>query len=377
MGYMTRAEIWEEKPNWLDDRLYPPTESRTSRIGRYRQLQAWFRDAQLRVAPGVPLGKEAPANLLDREQVIAQPDLNFLHPESYRHALERAVLAQFEGGELKADRLFHNMLSSMPMCFNLFGAMRAEKRSFLPVFRVLFDAEATEISDIICEWAPRPEFGIGDHSAFDAVVFYKAGAEDRFYAIETKYTEPFSPSDRYRASQPGKRYREATTDSGWFIDPNAVLDESTDRKPGQLWRSKTNQLWRNLLLAAWFGQVGDRGNGSIAVVALADDAGADAAYRAIQDQLKADYKTRLRLISLEEINRVTWEAAPELRWWAHWFRTRYIDWWMPRSHAARSMDWPQPHLPVFGRALEESVAEAKAVDWTPEEWVDPRDLLDS
>ena len=177
---MTREQIWQEKPTWLDDRIYPPNESRTSRIGRYRQLQAWFRDAQLRVAPGVPVGKEAPANLLDREQVITQPDLNFLHPEAYRHALERAVVAQFEGGELKADRLFHNMLSSMPMCFNLFAAMRAEKPSFLPVFQELFDADATEIVDIVCEWAPRPEFGVGDHSAFDAVVFYKAGAEERF-----------------------------------------------------------------------------------------------------------------------------------------------------------------------------------------------------
>ena len=371
MAYLTREQIRHERPNWLDDRLYPANESRTSRIGRYRQLQAWFRDVQLGAAPGVPQGSEAQANLLDREQIIAQPDLNFLHPEAYQHALERAVLVQLEGGELKVDRLFRNMLSSMPMCFNLFGSMRAEKRSYLPVFRRLFDMEATEITDIVCEWAPRPEFGIGDHSAFDAIVFYKAGTDDRFYAIETKYTEPFSPSEKYKASQPGKRYAAATTDTGWFDNPHAVLNEDSDRKPGQLWRSKTNQLWRNVMLAAWFGEVGNKGRGSVAVVALADDTGAKVAHDLVRAQLSQDHRTRLRLISLEDINKATWDLAPDLRWWAFWFRTRYLDWWLPRSHMPRSLDWPQPVFPRLGRPLSQSVEVAQVDTSWVDDWVSP------
>ena len=152
---------------------------------------------------------------------------------------------------------------------------------------------------------------------------------------------------------------------------------AVEKLPGQLWRSKTNQLWRNLMLAAWFGKVGHRGSASVAVVALASDPGATTAYELLHEQLVDEHKSHLRLISLEDINKTTWEKAPELRWWAHWFRTRYLDWWMPRSHMARSTDWPQQHMPVFGRSLQDSVAVAQAVDWWPDEWVHPDDLLDS
>lgn len=51
--------------------------------------------------------------------------MNFLNEDAVQHAEQRAVEVAREGGTLDPDHLFENLLSSMLMCFNLFGALRS------------------------------------------------------------------------------------------------------------------------------------------------------------------------------------------------------------------------------------------------------------
>lgn len=240
---------------------------------------------------------------------------------------------------MEPQRLFHNMLSSMPMCFNLFGAMR-EEPAFLLVFKQLFDPRATAITDIVCEWAPTdPGARLGDRTAFDAIVLYETADGAAFCGIETKYTEPFS----HRAYEPtsSNRYREVTHESGWFATPASALES--------LQQSSANQLWRNTMLAARVDQHGSYGRGSLAVVALGDDPGVAKARKVVTSSLTDTHIDRLRFVSLEDILRVTEELAPALSWWATSFRRRYLDLSLPAGlspHAGRD-----PLGPVVGRSI--------------------------
>jgi len=244
---------------WDSPALFPRKEPQ--RVAHYRRLQSWYRERVLHVRPG-PYGRYlALGSYLHSQDVAASPGLNFLSEAAQAHAEQRITEVRAEGGSLDPVRLRQNMLSSMPLCFNLFGTMRAEA-DFFGVFQQLFDPAAIAITEVVCEWAPQPpsQF-LGDRTAFDAVVFYETAVGPRFCGIETKYTEPFSAT-----LYDTQRYRDVTRDCGWFNNP--------DQAGADLKHPKSNQLWRNLMLAAAVEVNGRNLLGSVAVVALADDPGA-------------------------------------------------------------------------------------------------------
>ncbi|MDF2094289.1 hypothetical protein P0Y31_18245 [Knoellia sp. 3-2P3] len=284
---------------------------------------------------------------LHPDAVSEQRDLNFLHPNAHEHAEQRSRQVQDEGGSLEPKRLFHNMLSSMPMCFNLFGAMRGEDE-FLLLFQRLFDARATAIVDIVCEWTPPDRNGqLGDRTAFDAVVLYETAGGPAFCGIETKYTEPFSQ----KIYEPSRynHYREVTHESGWFAAPTADIEV--------LQSPSANQLWRNTMLAARLDQHQSHGRGSLAVVALAGDPGVRKARDIVSPTLSESHADRLHYVTLEDILEVTEQLAPELAWWATSFRRRYIDFTLP--HLPADVAGRDPLGPVMGRSIVDTAALAR------------------
>lgn len=251
-------------PAWDDPKIFPVSEP--SRIAKYRRHQSWYRECVLRADAGKFMSYDPLGSYLGEGEVAARPDLNFLTAEAAAHAVERAAIVKSEGGALDPVRSRHNMLSSMPMCFNLFGSLRGEP-AFLTLFQSVFDPAAVRIVDIACEYAPdRAGDYLGDRTAFDAVVCYETEAGRRFMGVETKYTEPFSAKE-YESD----RYTEVTRESGWFKDPESA---SSVMKT-----SKSNQLWRNVMLAASKEMKGSAGRGAVAVVALAGDPGSVAGCR--------------------------------------------------------------------------------------------------
>lgn len=293
-------------PAWDDPSIFPA--NARGRIAKYRRHQSWYRECVLQAEPGKFMTYDPLGSYLSKHAVESSPSLNFLTAEAEAHAVERAAVVRDEGGALDPVRLRQNLLSSMPLCFNLFGSLRGEP-AFLTLFQRVFDPAATRIINVMCEYAPQPpEDYLADRTAFDAVVFYETSAGLRFMGIETKYTEPFSAKEYETPT-----YNKVTANSGWFQDPETA--------PSVLKGSKSNQLWRNLMLAASLELAGTHGQGSVAVVALQDDPGATKAIKILREHLSD--QSRLVWAPIEALLDAA-DGVPELAEWSLAFRLRYV-----------------------------------------------------
>jgi hypothetical protein len=294
-------------PGWDSPDLRVASDSR--RTARYRLLQSWYRQTVLGVGAGTtsPVGRERlVGSRLRLQDVAKRRDLNFLDPKIADYAERRAVEVQREGGSLEPVRLFHNMLSSMPLCFNVFGMIRETPDAQLEFVRQLLDPTAVAVEMIECEWTPGA--GLGDRTAFDAAIITRhADASSHLIGIETKYTESFSPTE-YESDQ----YTHVHETSGWFRTGTA----------NGLTGKATNQLWRNCLLAAAAEHAGEYTTAAVVVVSLADDPGADAAIAGLTAAMTDP--SRCRLVSLERIVEAAKQIAP-LAAWASEFERRYLD----------------------------------------------------
>jgi hypothetical protein len=202
---------------------------------RMRRHQSWYRAHVLKVpyGPG-PTANEA--RLLGNMLTPADGQLgrNFVTPAIGELALERVRRG---GGAVEPYRLLHNMLSSQPMCFNLFAPLALDLTLARDLVGVMVPETIAAVTRVDLEWAPIPsDEYLGDRTAFDAAIEYVTTAGERcLLGIETKLTEPFSPGEYERES-----YRRWTNGprSPWRPEVRATLH-----------RSRTNQLWRDHLLA--------------------------------------------------------------------------------------------------------------------------------
>lgn len=325
----------DEQLDWDDEGLFV-RENRRRRT--YRRLQSWYRQERLGAPYGLMTARRPTAkrpavparpvgSLIDPAWAADNPGANFLPSSGFSDAIlayvaRREVEVRAAGGSLDPVRLRTNLLSSMPLCFNLFGALRAEPRSAAELLRRAFDldivglTQVAGIDGIECEWAPPRAAGIGDRTAFDAVVAYHDGdGRTCLLGVETKYTESFSTTQYGRPNDPKQARRRTSyarwTRSGWF-------------RPGaedRLYRPATNQLWRNVMLGAACQELPDVDRVDVAVVALHRDPHAIPALAGIRAELEDP--TILLDASLERICRLA-RGGP-FHEWAVAFEERYID----------------------------------------------------
>ena len=59
-------------------------------------------------------------------------------------------------GAVEEFRLMRNMLSSQPMCFNLFGKLALNHDMATDMVRTLWGAHVKRVTDVRFEWAPQP-----------------------------------------------------------------------------------------------------------------------------------------------------------------------------------------------------------------------------
>ena len=293
---------------WDDPSL--AVRSDTAWRAQYRRLQSWYRETVLCVPPGTDRRGITRANMLPDDAVAANPGLNFLDPAIAAYAHERASKVVSEGGTLEHDRFQRNMLSSMPLCFNLFGALRRHPKEAARGLASVLDLDIDEILDVEVEWAPEPEVHLGDRTAFDAFVRYRTGAgHSAFLGVETKYTEPFS-----RRQYASERYVAVTRDPASGFKPGA---ESRLADPA------TNQLWRNALLTHSLRSTDEFDDGHVVVLSCEGDGGAQAAITGLESELR-DPSALLRSATYEELVS-TFASEPDLSSWALEFRRRYLD----------------------------------------------------
>lgn len=290
---------------WADPSLQIASDS--ARTARYRALQSWYRQEVLGVLPGRNRRGRVIASMLPEEALIERPGLNFITPEAGANASKRAGEVSRTGGTLDEDRLRRNMLSSMPMCFNVFGSLR-EHPDLPQLLSEVFELDVFSIDLVECEWAPERTAHLHDRTAFDAFVAYKdSSGQSCLLAIETKYTEPFSQKEH-----DSQLYRQVTAGSGYF------REGASERLIGRA----TNQMWRMTMLGASMMNRGDFESGTVAVMSLADDRRARAAVDGVRAEVVDE--TFVKFAPLEDLVE-TAKRYQGLRGWGIDFATRYLD----------------------------------------------------
>ena len=148
-------------------------------------------------------------------------DANFLTKTAFESAKSRVLNPQ-PGQTLCVDRLFYDLLSSMPMCFNLFGELAKDLDLADRAVHEWWADVPGRVIDVRFEWSPgrwvRREYGdeyLGNRSAFDVAFEMDMGdGTHGVLGVETKYHEhcekPSKPSADYRC----RRYKEVALESG-------------------------------------------------------------------------------------------------------------------------------------------------------------------
>lgn len=254
--------------------------------------------------PAGPItGRARPVVSMLPEGVGWQP--NLMTPEaceSAEHAIAR-LKRENRPGIINEDRLRRNLLSSQPLCFNLFGHLRTSPEALLPWVRSIAP-DATSVRRIELEFAPT-ESTIGG-SAFDAFVEYRrTDGTAGFLGVECKYAEDLKASQRTPAAQ---KYISATATPPWKPGAVTILN-----------RNGRRQLWYNQLLTQIVAASADYAEGFGVVVACEADHAAKGAVEDVRSALLDEDK--LRFCSLEQVvdsirGHDTWKAA---------FVTRYLD----------------------------------------------------
>lgn len=168
---------------------------------------------------------------------------NFLTPTIWG-AVQAAVKCKEK--LIQSPRIWNNMLSSQPMCFNLFGELQKNLKLATLVLRATLPIEIEQVTGIEFEHSPgRGDTRFtGDNSAFDVFIEYVTPASERgFVGVEVKYSENPLKDDKKAAAatfeKNGESYMALSRQSGLF---DAADFEQLKQIPLQ-------QLWRDHLLS--------------------------------------------------------------------------------------------------------------------------------
>jgi hypothetical protein len=216
---------------------------------RARLLQARWRERR-----GLPIGTRN--NRSDGEELGSRLAMPFARDSLANFISETAkqrVKDEVESPDRDKERLFAvpriycDLLSSQPLCFNLFAELDADRGLATNVLSSMLPGRVQRVHSIQFEYSPGrldPKY-LGNRSAFDVFVDYETPQGGRaFVGIEVKYQENMKVS---RATMEGKPYHEVADLAGCFRDEQRYALENPPLQ----------QLWLDHLLALSMRQVDD------------------------------------------------------------------------------------------------------------------------
>ncbi|MCK4887574.1 MAG: hypothetical protein KAS96_09320 [Planctomycetes bacterium] len=217
--FQRKARILQSR--WREEQNYKIGEHRGKKRGNYLLM---------------PWAKETLSNYLSdtikqvvRDEVINNPDVEKLYCK---------------------PRIFNNLLSSQPLCFNLFAELKADLQMASKVFNALSPDRIEKVTKIEFEYSPgRSDLKYtGDRSASDVYVeFLSDSGKKGFIGIEVKYHENL----QNKPAEMRQRYFEIASQMGCF-KKNAM--EQLQQKP-------LEQIWRDHMLAGSILQADDFDDG--------------------------------------------------------------------------------------------------------------------
>jgi len=275
---------------------------------RARILQSMWREDQ-GFPIGIVNGRRYGARL---EMPWAQDSLSNFIGDAAKNAVRNEVIdpVKSEGKLYGKPRIFDNLLSSQPLCFNLFAELQADLSLATAFVRAMGMGQVASVTAIEFEHSPGrgdPAY-TGDRSAFDVFVAYSTtGGKTGFLGIEVKYHENLIG----KAAMLRDRYEEVAAAAGCFLD----------HRLSALRSQPLQQIWRDHLLACSVLQHGDYNEGAFVFLYPCDNlhcASAVQDYRACLT--KADTFVAW---TLED----AWEAARSSLGteWGTLFFERYLD----------------------------------------------------
>lgn len=202
---------------------------------RARVLQSMWRQEQ-----GITCGEHRGRSLGSRMPMPwAQDTLSNFLTDSIREVVRSEVCDPVTAADklYGKPRIFNDLLSSQPLCFNLFGELTQNRSLISAAVTELTSGRFTEVTSIIFEHSPgrRDPRYLNDRSAFDVFLLCRTSAGGKgFLGIEVKYHESLvGPAGEHKS-----RYDEVADLMGCFVH---------DRE--RLRAAPIQQIWRDHLLA--------------------------------------------------------------------------------------------------------------------------------
>jgi len=167
--------------------------------------------------------------------------VNFLTENIRQLVTQEVANAKKTGGLIGEPRIWNNLLSSQPLCFNLFGELHFDLALATKYFKQLFPDRIDEVTAVKFEYSPGrgDKKYIGDHSAFDAFIEFNKDNKKGFIGIEVKYAESLREETKAKANKNFKEQYATLTNTCGLFKPNSV---DFLRQP------PLSQIWRDHLL---------------------------------------------------------------------------------------------------------------------------------
>lgn len=224
--------------------MIKPTKEELNRYKAYYQTDSPFAaharllQSNWRERKGYPSGDYG--NYLELE-FARRTKANYLTENIKRFVSEAIIEARNNGGMIGEPRIWNNLLSSQPLCFNLFGEMSFDTELATNFFKSLFPKKVKRVEKIRFEYSKHrgDSAYTGDHSAFDVFIEYFNHQDDKcFIGIEVKYAESLKEESKKKANENftnhKKEYERLTKESNIF---NAGSIEHIKQVPiAQIWR---------------------------------------------------------------------------------------------------------------------------------------------
>ena len=307
------TEPVDEAP-WSDPSWSEPVDRDNPLRAQLRRHQGWWRQKDAARGLAGSLNKSRTNPVVSMLGTLNGFSPNLMTEEAIASAV--ATIARMKSspgpGLIQVDRLERNLLSSQPLCFNLFGHLSATPTALLPWVQSIDDA-ATQVDLIQLEIAPTSE-PLGG-SAFDAFVEYRSNGKRRFLGIECKYAESLATAKPKNV----EKYVAETVPPLWK-EGAATPSEKPTASP--LDTPKLRQFWFNTLLVhRVLGALADGkyDRGLSVVVAMEQDAPAREACAAVSGWLEKGEP--LRFSPIQDVVRLV--AGHDA--WKNDFQERYLD----------------------------------------------------
>lgn len=244
-------------------------------------------------------------------------NINFFYPETFTYAKCR-VENKNRDETIKADRLFNNLLSSMPLAFNLFHPLIMIGKKFpAPLNRMIKNVfpefPIEQVDDVMIEFIPRPiTTYTDDRSAMDAAILFSDDkGKSYIVSIETKYIDQLGKNKAKKNDLKLKTAREL----------NMFTEEGIKEISGGC-----TQIYRNFLLTEKYRLVHGLCDSYSIILAPGDHPSTETEIASLHKNILPEFHYKLQKYALEDfVGKLKFDCPEEFKPWLAWFYDRYLN----------------------------------------------------